>query len=580
MKPIRWPTFCLNLAALLVAAFFAVPACAGAASSFTFFKGTQYPLTVHYIDSGKPGPTVMVQGGIQGDEVSGYLTAQLLTRSKLKKGRLIIVPRANVPTVMARKRQINVDLNRRFDKDYNQYYEDRLARVIRFIIAQSDAFVHLHEGSGFYDPVWVDKLRNPRRYGQSIIIDTPVFQDRINLAQVATSVLAQLNHTIVPAYQFKLFNTNTFASNTSHPEQRKSLTYHALNEAGIPALAIEVSKNIRQLGWKVMKQLKATALVLEQYGTPVELPDVTERDIDRYALGGAPVMINGKPLSPGQNMTVSLPPGGRIEARPAGATDARFNAVSGVFSSDRPGINLLDAPRLALSRFSRLEVQADGHRVGRVDVRWEGSWKEQSRDSTLIACWLNKELLFIPDGGELVAVAGDQLVLEGSWGGAPQGGEDIINFKGFVSRPGKNDGQDAGHEIILDPDAFMARYVDRTAEGETVCRVVRETPGSHRAEVSIRIIPRSVDAVRLEGPSGSVFVPWSSNGAFSIPAGTYRVVDVWSNGSRDKLLVQADSAVLDWGDTFEVGEGEVVPFTLRQATTFKPVGTMHFVCSD
>ena len=310
------------MAALLLACLAALP-CAPARAAepprrVTLFQDTQYPLTIHFLRGAEPGPTVMVQGGIQGDEISGFLAAQLLTLAEVERGNLIVIPRANVPTVLGRTRQINVDLNRRFDQDYGTYYEDRLARAIRFLLRGADAFVHLHEGSGFYTPTYVDGLRNPGRYGQSIIIDTPVFKDRINLAQVATSVLAQLNHSIVPAYQFRLFNTNTFASDTTHPEQRKSLTYHALSDAGIPALAIEVSKNIRQLGQKVLWHLRATALTLEQYGVRVRLPEVAEADIDRFADTMPDVLVNGRPVRPGQTLNLRLPPGGvlKVAQRP------------------------------------------------------------------------------------------------------------------------------------------------------------------------------------------------------------------------------------------------------------------------
>ena len=83
---------------------------------------------MHFLRGEKPGPTVFVQGGIQGDEIGGFLTAQMLTKAKVTRGTVIIVPRANPPSIHERKRAINVDLNRRFDQDYNEFYEDRLAR--------------------------------------------------------------------------------------------------------------------------------------------------------------------------------------------------------------------------------------------------------------------------------------------------------------------------------------------------------------------------------------------------------------------------------------------------------------------
>jgi len=548
----------------------------------TFFSGTQYPLTVHFIQGTEPGPTVMVQGGIQGDEVSGYLTAQILTHAEVSRGNLIVIPRANVPTVLAAKRQINVDLNRRFDQDYDTFFEDRLARVISFLLKRSDAFVHLHEGSGFYHPTYVDDLRNPRRYGQSIIIDTPIFEGRINLAEVATSVLGKLNHSIVPAYQFKLFNTNTFANNTTHPEQRKSLTFHALSSAGIPALAIEVSKNIRQLGWKVLQQLRATELTLEQYGVELRLPEFTEQEIDRYAQASSRMHINGLPVVPGQDMTLALASGGTVEVTLDGPQESVFDPVPAVFASDRPDLNLVSTPRLALSRFQRLDVWADGTRLSRVNVAWQNASQAALSGATprlgptpLFACWLNGKLRFVPAGGVLEAVKGDQLVLEGVWGTRGER-EEVLNFKGYVSQPRRNDGQDAGEEIILDPGVFIGRYIESAADGSSwSCRVVRETPGEARAQFQVRFVPRTVDALRLRNGDGElVIVPWNEDGRFALPAGAYTLDGLWSNGPRDKVLATSESRPLPWGEGLSIAPGSESVITLRQATTFRPISRM------
>ncbi len=61
-------------------------------------------------------------------------------------------PGPTCPSIHVHQRAVNVDMNRRFDRDYNQFYEDRLARAVRFLLSQSSALIHLHEGSGFYDP--------------------------------------------------------------------------------------------------------------------------------------------------------------------------------------------------------------------------------------------------------------------------------------------------------------------------------------------------------------------------------------------------------------------------------------------
>jgi hypothetical protein len=540
------------------------------AEEFTFFEGTQYPLKVHVLKGERDGPTVMIQGGIQGDELAGFVTAQALSHARVLAGTLVVVPRANVPSINVRKRQVNVDLNRRFDKEYIDFYEDRLARAIRFLLARSDALIHLHEGSGFYTPHYVDELRNPNRYGQSIIIDAESFGS-IDLGDIARDVIARVNAELDrPEYRFHLFNTKTFSDHTTHAEQRKSLTFYALDRLGIPAMAVEVSKNIRDLEWKVGQQLKTTLYLLERFGVEVEPPDF---DFEDYVCATPKVAANGHViadkktivLSPLEPLDVTL-----AEAHPAGP----FDPAPAVFASDRPGVNLVNCPRLALSPFHTMEIRADGERLGEVDVRWIGDWPEvEANAGPVLVCWLNGELRLVPAGGELAAVQGDRLVLEGVWGG----GQELLNFKGYVSEPsGPNTGQDLGHEIILDPDNFLSRFLlDSGKKHEWLCEIVRETEGAPETSYYVRIQRRQVQALTLRDAEGQpVVVPWRAGGRHDLPPGEYVLEDVWSNGERENVLVMADDDPVAWGGRLRIESGRITPLSLRQATTFDAMGVM------
>ena len=67
---------------------------------------------------------------------------------------------------------------------------------------------------------------------------------------------------------------------------RKSLTCYALAQHKIPAMAVEVSKNITQIAWKVRQQLAATILLLSRFGVHVTPPDFTDADVQAYARQG------------------------------------------------------------------------------------------------------------------------------------------------------------------------------------------------------------------------------------------------------------------------------------------------------
>jgi len=540
----------------------------------SFFSGTQYPLKVFFIQGEQPGPTIMVQGGIQGDESSGFITAQLLSQAKVSHGNLIVLPRANVPSINLHQRQVNVDMNRRFDQNYNRFYEDRVARVIRFLLAQADAFIHLHEGSGFYNPTYIDPMRNPMRYGQSIIVDTLVY-DKIDLAHTVNSVLEELNRTIGSSdYQFQLFNTRTFDQATDYPEMRKSLTCYALAEHGIPAMAVEVSKDIRQVGWKVRQQLAATVMLLSRLGVQVTPPDFTDDDVYAYTGKNVKVQVNGRDLM--ADGAISLAPGATLAVEQVQSGSREFSPELALFASDRPGVNLMQARRMVLEPFTELELRSDGQTVASAKVRWTGKLPvAPGGDKPVFVCWLNGNPVFVRDGDVLHTVLGDQLILEGIWGSDLQ---EVVNLKGFVAIPWANNGQDLGWEIILDPDNFISRYsLDSDRPGAVRYRVVRETEGAPEASFSIDIEPRKVLALRLADDKGqSLLIPWTSGGSYRLPVGEYVLESAWSNGPGDKLVATAGTLPLEVGKAFTVDYARPLELTVRQATTFGNLGTMTF----
>jgi len=540
----------------------------------SFFAGTQYPLKVVYLQGERPGPTVMVQGGIQGDETSGYITAQLLSRGKVLRGNLIVLPRANVPSINLRKRQINVDMNRRFDQNYNRFYEDRVARVIRYLLNQADAFIHLHEGSGFYNPTYVDNLRNPKRYGQSFIVDTLAY-NQIDLAGTVAPVLDELNdHIGMSDYKFRLFNTKTFDKGTSYPEMRKSLTCYALAEHNIPAVAVEVSKSIIQIDWKVRQQLTATIMLLHRLGVEVAPPEFTDEDVLAYARKGVTVTVNGRTL--GKDRVINLAPGSTLAVKQISSGPSEFAPELALFASDRPGVNLINARRMALEPFSELELRSDGRKVAKAQVRWTGRLPNAPGDDTpVFVCWLNGNPVFVREGETLHAVLGDQLILEGVWGSDLK---EVVNLKGFVAIPWANNGQDLGWEIILDPDNFMSKYaLEEGSSSGTLFRVVRETPGVPRSTFYVEILPRTVLALRLGDERGqNLLIPWISGGSYRLPEGEYVFESAWSNGPDDKLVALAGDVPLEKGRSFRVDYAQPLKLTVRQATTFGDIGSMTF----
>ena len=129
-------------------------------------------LPVHVMDASTPGPTLIVQAGIHGDEVAGVHAVEELLESGLrpKKGRLILIPRMNPAACRARTRTAagGKDLNRCFPGHReSSAVEDRLAYALfQLVLHEKPALVAtLHESHKRYDPAVTPSFGQTLVYG-------------------------------------------------------------------------------------------------------------------------------------------------------------------------------------------------------------------------------------------------------------------------------------------------------------------------------------------------------------------------------------------------------------------------------
>ncbi|EKO38907.1 MAG: hypothetical protein B193_2394 [Solidesulfovibrio magneticus str. Maddingley MBC34] len=206
--------------------------------------------TLHKLDSGRPGPTILVIGGIQGDEPGGFSAAALLvSHYKINSGAVWVVPNLNFVSIIRCSRGVYGDMNRKFaDLDPGDP-EYAAVQKIKAIIRDEkvDAVLHLHDGWGYYSPTAVNEWQNPLRWGQSVIIDqdnaeAPRFGDLRELAERA--VAAANEHLYEPLHTYHVKNTHTHDLNSeTAKEMAKTLTYFAIGQ-GKPAFGVEGSKNL------------------------------------------------------------------------------------------------------------------------------------------------------------------------------------------------------------------------------------------------------------------------------------------------------------------------------------------------
>ncbi|MDY4445655.1 M99 family carboxypeptidase catalytic domain-containing protein [Campylobacter sp.] len=208
---------------------------------------------------------VLVIGGTQGDEPGGFFSANLLaTEYNITKGALWVVPNLNFPSIVKNSRGAAGDMNRKFAKISPKDPDYKAVNFIKDTITHKDvAFVvHLHDGSGFYRPKFIDAKHSPARWGNCAIIDQSELKG-VKYGELeinANRIIKTINEKIKDKeHIYHLKNTRTAEKDSKNAEQLNSLTYFAISK-GKPAYANEASKEL-----DVYTRIYYHLIALEEY---------------------------------------------------------------------------------------------------------------------------------------------------------------------------------------------------------------------------------------------------------------------------------------------------------------------------
>jgi succinylglutamate desuccinylase len=184
------------LLAFLMSAVLVAPAPAQASTreKVVLAKGTSYATDMYIIRSGKPGPVVMIVGGVHGNEPAGYTAAGKMTDTDIKKGTLVVIPKANRLAIEHKSRYYkgHGDLNRDFPQGNNQSADGTLSRAIWAAVTKYnvDYLMDMHEGYDYY------KNKSTSSVGQSLI-----YYPNSSLRPIANSIVNTLNGKISSNYR-------------------------------------------------------------------------------------------------------------------------------------------------------------------------------------------------------------------------------------------------------------------------------------------------------------------------------------------------------------------------------------------
>jgi len=505
---------CRRIFTALVLAVLSFAAAWGQPHSVTYRENSDHELTIYFINGKEPGKTMMIIGGIQGDEPGGYLTADLYADMLLEKGNLIVVPRANFNSIIQNQRGVNGDMNRKFSQ--NTLFSDdddlNIVNTLKELIKQSDVLLNLHEGSGFYSPDYISDMLNPLQYGQSIIADAALYRRPdstvIDLEGTAKRVIESVNRNIKNGdHIFRFNNHNTLSEKTLHLEQRKSATFYALTKAGIPSFGVETSKDIKDIVTKVKYQTLVINAFMAEYGIIPEHPSVflpvPELDHLVINVSGVPT-----PFAVKNGETLDIPAGSTIHVSSVVANYKRGLSIDIVDmgnSNDIDRVVVINSP-------TTIEVYKDAYLCGKVRINTiEQAGLTETERLKQLEIAVGAKKFVVSESDTLHIVKGDGITVVNAWmtNGTRSGFR--INFVGFVGNKKFNDAEDRGYPINTARD-LMQRFsvgekgllylidAENIRTNENIGTVYVALDG---ADVDYLIMERA-DGTKLALPPGSV----------------------------------------------------------------------------
>ncbi len=230
-----------------------LPFCLNAKNSFNF----------DLIKKGKQNEnTLLVIGGIQGDEPGGFVAASLLsTHYEITKGSVWIVPNLNFYSIIKRSRGPYGDMNRKFADLSKEDPEYEIVSRIKGYIKDEDVklIVNLHDGSGYYRENYIDNMHSQHRWGQCSIVDQVCVDDIMygNLAEISAQIVEHVNENLI--IDEDIYHVHNTKTKDGDKEMEKTLTYFAINE-GKAAFGNEASKSL-----PTHKRVYYHLLALEKY---------------------------------------------------------------------------------------------------------------------------------------------------------------------------------------------------------------------------------------------------------------------------------------------------------------------------
>jgi hypothetical protein len=243
------------------------------------------------------GPTLLVFGGIHGNEPGGYFSASILAKHySVQTGNIWVIPNTNKESILKYRRSLNGDLNRKFSKISDNDPDHDIIQGVKSLITdpQVDVILNLHDGHGFFRQQYQNTIFNPGAWGQTCVIDQLKLDNNNSyndLGCMAEKVSKKLNqHLLQNHHSFNVRNTQTKKKKNA---MQHSLTYFAINN-NKAAFAIETSKELQTTEQKVYYQLRAIEAFMQIMGIEYRRDfELNSDNIQKITKNNGNIVING-----------------------------------------------------------------------------------------------------------------------------------------------------------------------------------------------------------------------------------------------------------------------------------------------
>jgi hypothetical protein len=144
-----------------------------------FGQNDEYETPFFVFKGKEPGPVMILDGGIHGDEIASYMACDSIVKYlNLFSGTLIVIPKTNIQACRLNQRAVNFDFNHAFPGDLKaDLYEYRLAYEFMWLVdsVKPDLIINLHEARTKWNP---KALSDPEKaYGQIVISCIQPFEE-------------------------------------------------------------------------------------------------------------------------------------------------------------------------------------------------------------------------------------------------------------------------------------------------------------------------------------------------------------------------------------------------------------------